>query len=366
VTPSDQEKPLMSPKPRDQNDRTTSSIRRASAVALVALALVVAAVAVALESETQAEPRVVAPEPIWDGGRVARGDDLSHDFVLRNEGEAVLYVREVRPACGCTVAHFDEAIPPGGEGKVRAVLQTGSFRGPIAKGITVFTNDRRTPILELTMKADVTPLLEVLPGYARYIHVQGSGPRTVIQNLWATDEVSLEILGVESPFDHLHVSHRQAREEERIAEGPARQLVVSATLASEPPVGPLVGDIVVTTNHPRQPRLLVPVAGFVRPILQVSPPAAELGEVSPAVPHRGSVIVTNFGEAPVRVTSVSSDLPGFSSQIQEQQDGRRWTVHYTLQASGALSTGPFQGVLRLHTDSDREPVLEVPVRGVVR
>src|SRR5687768_18271347 len=32
----------------------------------------------------------------WDAGHVARGGKISHDFVLRNEGSAVLHVREVQ------------------------------------------------------------------------------------------------------------------------------------------------------------------------------------------------------------------------------------------------------------------------------
>jgi hypothetical protein len=114
-----------------------------------------------------ARPRLVVPEAVWDAGKVAPGDMIVHDFELRNEGTAPLNVTDVRPACGCTVAEFDATIAPGATGKVHAVLDPSSFKGAIAKGITVLTDDPAQPRIELTVKATVEPLINVDPGWAR-------------------------------------------------------------------------------------------------------------------------------------------------------------------------------------------------------
>jgi hypothetical protein len=317
------------------------------------------------EPAPAAEPAVVVPAPVWDAGKVARGEPVRHDFVLRNEGQATLYLREVRAACGCTVTDYDQEIAPGGEGRVRAVVDTASFRGAIAKPVTVFTNDRRTPTVQLTLKAQIEPHVEVFPGYVRLVHVHGEGPQAVVQNLWATDGPALEILGVDSPFPHLRVEHRPARPEERHAEGPERQLLLVATLASEAPEGPLAGDITVRTNHPRQREVVVPVAGYVRPLLQVNPPRVDFGRFSPEGPRQQSLLVINFGDEPIRVLSATTDVPGLRTQIEERDAGKRHAVILSLEPAAGLGPGRFDGKLTLATDSPREPLLEVAVTGEI-
>ena len=78
--------------------------------AILALAAVLLIAAAASAAGT---PKIVAAEPIKDAGTVAKGDKIVHDFAIRNEGDAVLEITNVQPACGCTVAEFDiEAVDP--------------------------------------------------------------------------------------------------------------------------------------------------------------------------------------------------------------------------------------------------------------
>ena len=111
--------------------------------------------------------------PIKEFGTIRKGDVLVHEFGIRNEGSADLELTSVRPACGCTVVEYQRVIMPGEVGKVKAVVKTDAFSGPINKTIAVFTNDPDNPKLKLAVKADVRPYIKVLPGYARYNLVQG-------------------------------------------------------------------------------------------------------------------------------------------------------------------------------------------------
>jgi hypothetical protein len=351
--------------PGPENPAAMNPSPRPLLLAVAAAALLLAAPTRALEPASDGEPSVVVPEPVWDAGTVPRGAAIAHDFVIHNEGQATLHLREVRPACGCTVTEYDREIAPGGQGRVRAVVETASFRGPIAKPVTVFTNDRQTPTVQLTVKAQVEPYVDVLPGYARFIHVQGQEPQSVLQTLWATDGVPLEIRGVESPFPYLRVEHRLARGDERQADGPPRQLALVATLAGEAPEGPLVGDLVVRTNHPRQREVVVPVTGYVRPLLQVTPPRADFSSFAPEGPRPASLLVINYGEQHIRVTGVTTDVPGLRAEIEEREAGKRYAVMLWLDPSAGLGRGRFNGTLTLRTDSPREPQLEVAVVGEV-
>lgn len=307
---------------------------------------------------------VHVPEPVWDAGIVGRGEVVRHVFEIRNVGGETLYLREVRAACGCTVASFDEEIAPGQSGKVTVEVATETFRGPIAKDVTVFTSDPVVPVVTLTARAEVQPAVDVLPGYFRLMAVQGGDDVVGTQTLWSTDRGDFAVTGVSSPLAHLEVSFRPAAESERDATGKGRQWVVVATLRGDAPSGPLSGDVVVRTNHPEHPEVAVPIAGFVRPLLGISPPVADFGSFVPTEPRRGSVIVTNNGEAPVVVLSAESDVPGLTAQVASREAGKKYDVNLTLAAGAA--PGPIAGTLRVRTSSPRQPVLEIPVRGEVR
>jgi hypothetical protein len=169
---------------------------------------------------------------------------------------------------------------------------------------------------------------------------------------------------VESPSPSLAATFRPAKEEEREALGRGKQWVVEATLASEPPTGPLTGDVRISTNHPRKPVLDVPVAGYVRPVVMVTPPAADLGSFTAGQPRKASVLITNHGAAPLQLLGVTTDVRGLTARIDEREKGKRFDVALTL--SPDVAKGPLVGSLRVRTSSPRHPLLEVPVKGEVR
>src|SRR5262245_43128893 len=182
--------------------------RQTAILALFATLLVAAAVFAA------GKPKIVAAEPVKDVGTVAKGEKIVNDFVIRNEGDAVLEITNVQPACGCTVAEFDKSIAPGQTGKIHAVVDTTTFNGPISKGVSVFSNDPDTPQLELTIRAKVEPFVSVKPGYARYITVQGEPLEgNIVQTIWVPDGTPMDITGVDSPWPFLKVTYREAKPE---------------------------------------------------------------------------------------------------------------------------------------------------------
>jgi hypothetical protein len=332
--------------------------------------LVLATLAVAAAQDAPAAPPVlpgqfaVAPEPVWDAGVIGRGETVRHTFVIQNVGTETLYLREVRPACGCTVVSYDEQILPGQTGKVAAELATEDFRGPIAKDVTVLTNDPSNPLFTLTIKGEVQPWVDAQPGYFRFVHVVGEPAPTGTQTVWSSDLPGLEITAAESPLPHLSLAVRPATEQERDPLGRGRQWAVVATLASDAPAGPLQGEVTLRTNHPRQPELVLPVAGFVKGVVQVSPPIADFGSFVASEPRRGSVIVTNHGSAPVAILGAETDVPGLTAQVAEREKGKRFDVNLVVAAG--VAPGKIAGTLRVRTSSPQVPLLEVPVRGEVR
>jgi len=334
--------------------------------AVPAAAKASAASAAAAAGSAATQPKAVAVSPIKDVGSVPKGDKITQDFEIRNDGNAALVITDVKPACGCTVANYDRTIPPGKSGKVHVVVDTANFTGPVAKGVTVFTNDASNPQVELTVRAKIEPYVAVKPGFARYTIVKDEAKEgTIVQTLYAPDGSPMDIVKVDSPWPYLAVSFREAQEGERLADVDAKvkQWRVETKLSSDAPVGPLAGYVTVHTNHAKQKLVEIPVSGFVRPVLAVTPPRADFGQIDVKEPQRRVLDVKNFATEPIKVIGVDPPGQGIEAKIEPLEEGREYTVRLTL--NSGMAKGPFHGKLTIHTDSPKSPVLEVELVGTV-
>lgn len=323
-----------------------------------------AALLVAATVLAAGKPKAVAVEPIKDVGVVATGEKIVNDFLIRNDGDAVLEITNVQPACGCTVAEFDKTIAPGQTGKVHAVVDTTTFNGPIAKGVSVFTNDPDTPQIELTIRAKVEPYISVKPGYARYITVQGEPLEgSIAQTLWAPDGTSIDVTGVDSPWPFLHVTYREAKPEERVGESKGKQWRVEMMLSNDAKVGPLADYVTVHTTHPKQKIVQIPVSGFVRPVIAVTPPVADFGDIQLKEPLKKALNIRNFATEPIKVTGIEQTVKGIDAKLEPLEEGREYQLRLVL--NPALAKGPFNGKITIHTDSPKIPLLEIELKGTV-
>ncbi len=265
-------------------------------------------------------------------------------------------MRDVKSSCGCAVAKFDKTIAPGERGTIEAVVSTENFTGPIAKAVTVYTSDASNPQFNLVIKAHVQPLIEITPGYARFVVVEGSGRESSKQTLWTPEGPALDVRSVRSPYPFLRVESKRAGEAGRWE----IELVLDKDAAA---VGPMADFVEVETNHPKQRVLKIPVSGYVRPEVSVIPPIADLGGHKLDEPFVATFEVRNHTAGSITVDSASTNVAGASTSVEELQSGKAYKV--TLVLEPGMPAGAFDGTIRISTSSRRRPVVEVPIRGTV-
>lgn len=341
----------------------TNSTRTAILTQLLGLFAATLLVAQEPAAKPQPQPRASVAVSVHDAGSIGKGEKVSFDFVIQNEGDAELQILEVVPSCGCTVASFDKTIAPGASGKVHAEVDTTSFLGPIAKSITVLTNDPANPRFQLTIQADVKPHVFAHPGYARFIYVQGLPSGTIKQQIWSSDLADFKVLGVTSPYPFVTASFHEAAEAERKAEVPGKQWIVETKILPEATVGALTESMVVRTNHPKQPEITIPISGFVRPLLAATPPVVDFGSVELTEAKRVSITLVNFDEAAIEIQKVESTLAGIETSVQVTQPGHRFQVRLLLKPD--MAKGAVSGVVKVYTTSEKRPIFEIPVKGTV-
>ncbi|MEM6457169.1 MAG: DUF1573 domain-containing protein [Acidobacteriota bacterium] len=312
-----------------------------------------------------AAPQAVLVEPIKDFSVIPKGESVTHVFSIRNAGDEPLLITDVRPACGCTVAKYDKEIAPGANGSIEATVDTAEFSGPISKAIVVFTNDPENAKLQLAIKADVKPYLEVSPGYARFTYVQGEPEGTLTQSIFAYDGSPIEVVDIKSKNRHLRLNKRLATESERNEKARGNQWMVEITLDQEAPVGALREMVEVVTDHPKQRIVKVPVSGFIRPRQHATPQVVQFGDIpNEALPLQRGVEFTNFAASPIQISKVEIDHDSIVADVDRVvEDGHRF--RFVLTIPDATPKGPFETVIRIHTTDAKQPIFEVPVRGSV-
>jgi hypothetical protein len=261
------------------------------------------------------------------------------------------------------VADYDEVIAPGATGNIHTVVDTATFEGGISKAVTVLTDDAKNPRLMLTIKALVEPMIFVKPGYARYVQPQKSAPGKVEELIFCQDFDNLEITDVKSPYDFLSVDYRKATEDEREEHGVGNQWVVTLTLDyDKAPVGALADYVYVVTNHPKQKDVPIPVSGFVRPMVVVTPDEARLGQVDVSeAPQVASLLLKNYAQQNIDVSVAGTTVPGLKVGVEPLQEGREYKIILTVDED--VPKGDFDGTIRLNLNHPKMPTLEIPVHG---
>lgn len=335
-------------------------IDQSNSLGYVSRCAVLICVCCGLSTIGTAAPNAIVQDPIYDVGTVYKGHDITHSFSIRNGGDTPLHLVEVRSSCGCTVLQYDEVIEPGSIGRVEATLDTSNLSGPIAKSLTVLTNDPNNPKLNLVVKANVKVRVTAQPNYARFMSVFGQGERHTTITVSSSEMRNFRIEDVQSPYPFLKVEYRREPSAEDVQ---SDTWLVEMTLASEPPVGPLADFVVIKTNHPFKPELKIPVSGFVRPVLAVSPRIADFGNVELLRSQMTSLEVRNLGGDEISLHDVQIDLQGVRGDIEAIEEGKVYKISLTLDPG--MPKGAFKGTLKIRTSSPLQPVVEVELRGRV-
>lgn len=319
------------------------------------------AVAFATHAAAAPAPRAVVAEAHHELGVVGLGEPASFAFVVRNEGDAPLELGTPETAPGLRVASFDATIAPKGSGRVTVEIDTYAC-GPRPHA-TFKTNDPATPLLRVSVGIEVKAFVQSTPGFARYVTVQGEREGTIAQTLLSPDGSDFRVTGVDAPYPALKTSFREARADEREPDVPGPQWRVESTLDASAPVGDLSGLLTIHVDHPRQKRVIVPVSGFMRPILAVTPPTASLGDVDAGQLREVTFFVKNFAEQPFAITAAVSDVAGIRADVVPIEEGRTWTLRVTVRPE--TPAGELNGRIELKTSNPKLPVFRLPLSGRV-
>jgi hypothetical protein len=100
-------------------------------------------------------PRVVTPYTSFNFGDVYAGEVISQIFVIKNEGDTELQMKDFIAGCACSVTRWDRVIAAGKAGTATLEVETASQSGSIYKTATLHTNDPTRPAIDFAIIANV-------------------------------------------------------------------------------------------------------------------------------------------------------------------------------------------------------------------
>ena len=336
-------------------------LSRAMLFCLAAL-LVNASAPVQAQGEAVPTPKLSAEERVHTTGETARDQVVEHTFKIRNSGGAPLTILEVVEPPNLEIVSLPTSLAAGEAGEVRVrVPLLYDKPGALLKQIVLRTNDPATPEFVLELKILSTEYVAAKPGYARWIAVQHEKRGTISQLLAANDRQDFEVLRTSTPPPGITSAIAVAAKEP----GSPRTWTVDLTLGDDAPVGAIVGTLLIHVNHPKQKIVPIPLSGFMRPVVAVTPDKVSAGEIKLTEKRNQVFIVKAFSTEPVHVTRVEHDLQGFPPAVLEtRMIGREYKVRIAFDPA-TMPKGALRGKLKIYTDSPKTPLLVVPIDGTV-
>lgn len=115
-------------------------------------------------SKTGPYPKVVLPETEFDFDIMAVEAEMSHKFIVKNDGDAPLMLKLKGTSCTCTISEVGkEEIPIGGQAEVELKWKPHAPDPEFSKNAEIWTTDPNNQLLTFTVKGKVAQLLDIEP-----------------------------------------------------------------------------------------------------------------------------------------------------------------------------------------------------------
>jgi hypothetical protein len=331
--------------------------------------------------EAAKAPRLTIVEPVKDYGTIPKGEKLDWSFLVKNTGDTDLQIIAAKPGCGCTVADFDKVIKPGETGKVTAHVDTTAFAGPIAKTVTLETNDPTTPTSQLTIHAIVKPYVEAFPaGFVRFNLLHGDADTQSVV-LYSEEDEPFQVTKVELPIDPttnepvkwVKTTFEKVAEADKAPNvgrpGQDQYKVNIAVGGPDAHVGALADKVHIYTNSKHQPDYFVSISGVIRPTLRVEPSMLNFGEVTPndVAATRMVMLHSNNLKAPESfvVSKAESSVPALVT-TSVKPGANKGDYEVTLQIAKDAKPGDVDGAVTIYTNDKINPVITVPMKATIK
>lgn len=328
-----------------------------------------AAVTTSPAGATQGTPKYRCDEPTYNFPDVWSGEEIKHEFVIHNDGDANLEILEARPGCGCTVAEFDKVIPPGKQGKVRSALRTRGFNSEVTKPINLRTNDPKNPQPILQLKGKIKARVAMDPPTGAQFGKVGKDT-ALTKTVRVTNNTDAPLKLQVAPALQNSIFTTELKEVEA---GKVYDVIITANRPFKD--GTNFSQVTLKTGIESEPDLFIPANLYAAPLVEVAP--AAIAVATPVASElRRQVMLTYNGEGKMKIIEVKSTDPKIKAEFEEVKpvatapagsnlptsEGRMYRVNVTIAPGYEPAPAAPPAEIVVTTDVQAKPEVRVRVQ----
>jgi hypothetical protein len=136
-------------------------------------------------------------------------------------------------------------------------------------------------------------------------------------------------------------------------------LVTLNLLTDDAPIGELKGNVTIYTDHPKDPKVEIPVTAMIRGDIGIFPDNIFFGLLKEGDGGRRSITMTNAGDRPLVIESIDSPSKSLLVRAIPKTEGKDYRIVATMLRSAPK--GYLKTEVTVHTNDPVQPSVRIPV-----
>jgi hypothetical protein len=303
-------------------------------------------------------PDIEIDAPTYDFGVIPQMEKVEHSFTIKNVGGGPLEILEVDPSCTCEKVDLREkVIPPGGTTQLDVRYRGSTNSGKTRVAVYLKTNDPDELEMVVSLFGIVNGTAGVYPGH---FHLGEIGQEELIRKsfvIYRPAFDTIRVKSVKSSSPQVQTKFQRLDETDLIAR-------VHFDLQGLP-LGPFRETITVTTDAKKYSEIYVGIEGTVVGELLLEPNQFFTGFLQVDTPVRRSITLEKRGKADLEILKVENSLSIVQTKIVLVEPGKKYEIEVTCTPTMS-SPKSIRDVIQIHTNSKKQPLLKVPLYGLLQ
>jgi hypothetical protein len=296
-------------------------------------------------------------------GPVIQGTPIEFSVQVTNLGNATLQFKVV-PDCGCMTASPAPAIAPGTSVAVPVKIDTKEIVGDFNKHIMLFSNDSEKPLQIFPIHVRTIPRYRFLTNEPSVLIIDNKSLDTEFF-MASPAKQPLEITSVEvqgNPGTATFEPWSGTMADPALNEPaqPREGYRIKVNLGEPQVNGRSAATVVIKTSDPKFPLLRYVI--FAQKGIAAMPASIFFGELGKA--EREASFILTRPNKPFKIQKIDSDSSFVDAVAVPINGEAEYKVKCTY--SGKAPIGDFRATLTIHTNDSKQPLIRVPVMGIVK
>ena len=341
-------------------------------IVLLVLCLYVPALAQDLSLEKNLGGLILEPA-MHHMGKIVDNKKVSIPFCLTNNTKNPVKIKKVDASCGCIAAVPDpETIPAGGKSKVMVKVDPSGRSGYIQWSIRIFTDCPQIPVVETYLDATILKNAMLSQEYLYF----GEFRRGVkaLQKIWVAPqkypefkvlEVKAVIADPQKPVSEYFNIEFSAGVYEGFYPGLRPAYCIEIKAQETIPYGRVEGKLVIKTDIPEHNIIEIPLLARVAGEIGVRPDYLSLGIIKAGRTTKKNIYIYHREGGAFSIKKITSTCKFLNPEIQVKVPEQYYKITVFCEGKEGLPEGEFRGHLTIHTTSEQQPEIKIPIQGII-